>query len=54
MAAERPLDEVLREAGFQVTEEGRARWRQRLATPISAEALAEGQRMLDRADGRAA
>ena len=48
------LDEVLRDAGFEVTDAGRERWRERLATPIPAEALEEGQRMLDRARGRAA
>jgi hypothetical protein len=54
VAAEIPLDEVLRDVGFQITDEGRAHWRRRMATPISAEALADGQRMLDRADGHAA
>jgi hypothetical protein len=48
------LDEVLRDAGFEVTDAGRERWRERLATPIPTEALEEGQRMLDRARGRAA
>ncbi|MEU7850037.1 MULTISPECIES: hypothetical protein [Micromonospora] len=43
------LDEVLRRAGIEVTEAGRARWRERLATPIPADALAEGRRMLGRA-----
>jgi hypothetical protein len=54
MAAELSLDDVLRDAGFHVTDEGRAHWRRRLATPIPADALAEGQRLLDQADGRAA
>lgn len=48
------LDEVLREAGFAVAAAGKARWRERLATPISAEALDEGQRMLDQERGTAA
>jgi hypothetical protein len=48
------LDEVLRAAGFELTETGREHWRQRLAVPISAEALDEGRRMRDRARGRAA
>ncbi|GAB4104795.1 hypothetical protein GCM10028790_38140 [Micromonospora taraxaci] len=43
------LDEVLRRAGIEATEAGRARWRERLSTPIPAEALAEGRRMLGRA-----
>jgi hypothetical protein len=48
------LDDVLRDAGFQITEAGRARWRERLATPIPAEALEEGQRMRDQARRHAA
>ncbi|HET8681376.1 MAG TPA: hypothetical protein VFM54_05835 [Micromonosporaceae bacterium] len=48
MAAGR-LEEVLRRAGIEVTEAGKARWRDRLAAPIPADALAEGQRMLDEA-----
>ncbi len=48
------MDQVLRDAGFTVTEAGKQRWRQRLATPIPAEALEEGQRLLDRAGGHAA
>ncbi|WP_030487716.1 hypothetical protein [Micromonospora chokoriensis] len=44
------LDEVLRRAGIEVTEAGRARWRERLATPIPADALAEGRRMLGRVE----
>lgn len=43
------LDEVLRRAGIEVTDAGKTRWRDRLAAPISDEALAEGQRMLDEA-----
>lgn len=41
------LDEVLRRAGIEVTDAGKTRWRDRLAAPISDEALAEGRRMLD-------
>ncbi len=48
------LDEVLRDAGFALTAAGKQRWRQRLRTPISAEALHEGQRMLDQARSSAA
>ena len=36
-------------AGIEVTEAGKARWRDRLSTPIPDDALAEGQRMLDEA-----
>lgn len=43
------LDEVLRRAGIEVTDAGKARWRDRLATPIPDEALTEGRRMLDEA-----
>ncbi|MEV0944910.1 MULTISPECIES: hypothetical protein [Micromonospora] len=43
------VDEVLRRAGIEVTEAGKARWRDRLSTPIPDDALAEGQRMLDEA-----
>lgn len=43
------LDEVLRRAGIEVTDAGKARWRDRLAAPIPPEALAEGQRILDEA-----
>lgn len=48
------LDQVLRDAGFTVTEDGRERWRRRLATPIPAEALAEAERLSNRARGHAA
>jgi hypothetical protein len=48
------VNEVLRDAGFQVTEAGRRRWRERLAMPIPAEALQEGQRMREQARRRAA
>jgi hypothetical protein len=47
--AGRQLDEILRCAGIEVTEAGKRRWRDRLAQPIPAEALAEGQRILDEA-----
>ncbi|NYT96439.1 hypothetical protein [Salinispora sp. H7-4] len=39
----------LRRAGIEVTDAGKARWRDRLAAPIPPEALAEGQRILDEA-----
>lgn len=48
------LDDVLRAAGFEITEAGRRRWRTQLALPIPATALVEAQRLLDRARGRAA
>ena len=43
------VDEVLRRAGIEVTEAGKARWRDRLATPMPADVLDAGQRMLDEA-----
>jgi hypothetical protein len=48
------MNDVLRDAGFEITDAGRERWRRQLATPIPQEALDEGQRMLDQARGRAA
>jgi hypothetical protein len=48
------MDDVLRAAGFEVTEAGRQRWRRHLALPIPQAALDEAQRLLDRARGRAA
>ncbi len=48
------LDEVLRAAGFDVTEAGRQRWRRQLAMTIPQAALVEAQRLLDRARGHAA
>jgi len=48
------VDQVLRDAGFEITEEGRERWRRRLATPISPEALKEGRRMRQQARGQVA
>ncbi|MEV4755154.1 hypothetical protein AB0J86_08575 [Micromonospora sp. NPDC049559] len=40
-------DEVLRRAGIVVTEDGKARWRERLARPMPAEVLDEGRRLLE-------
>ncbi|TMM38310.1 MAG: hypothetical protein E6F99_09785 [Actinobacteria bacterium] len=51
-ATDPALDDVLRAAGFEVTEAGRQRWRRQLDAPIPAAALAQARRMLDR--GRAA
>ena len=48
------LDEVLRAAGFEVTDAGRRRWRAELARPIPQAALDDAKRLLDRAWGRAA
>lgn len=48
------LDDVLRAAGFEVTDAGRQRWRGQLAVPIPQVAVDEAQRRLDRARGRAA
>jgi hypothetical protein len=48
------LDDVLRAAGFEVTDAGRERWRRLLAVPIPQAAVDEAQRRLDRARGRAA
>jgi hypothetical protein len=48
------VDEMLREAGFTITVAGKERWRRRLAKPMSAEALAEGRRLRQRARGHAA
>jgi hypothetical protein len=48
------LDEVLRAAGFDVTEAGRQRWRAELSRPIPEAVLADGKRLLARAWGRAA
>ena len=39
------VEEALRRAGFEITEEGKARWRARLARPIPSEVLAEGRSM---------
>ena len=41
-------DEVLRAAGFDITEAGKRRWRDRLREPIPADALAQGRRILGR------
>jgi hypothetical protein len=48
------LDEVLRAAGFEVTDAGRRRWRAELSQAIPQTALDDAQRLLDRARGRAA
>jgi hypothetical protein len=48
------LDEVLRAAGFDVTEAGRQRWRAELSRPIPEAVLDDAKRLLDRAWGRAA
>jgi len=48
------LDEVLRAAGFEVTEAGRQRWRAELSRPIPQAALDDAKRLLDRTRGRAA
>jgi hypothetical protein len=54
MVTDPTMDDVLRAAGFEITDAGRERWRRQLATPIPQDALDEGQRMLDRVRGRAA
>jgi hypothetical protein len=48
------LDEVLRAAGFDVTEAGRQRWRSELSRPIPDAVLDDAKRLLARAWGRAA
>ena len=49
------VEAMLRDAGHTVTEAGRVRWRQRLAMPIPAAALAEVSSMRARpSHGRAA
>jgi hypothetical protein len=48
------LDEVLRAAGFEVTDAGRQRWRTELSRPIPQAVLDDGKRLLDRTRGRAA
>ncbi|HET8682411.1 MAG TPA: hypothetical protein VFM54_11130 [Micromonosporaceae bacterium] len=54
MVTDPALDDVLRAAGFEVTEAGRQRWRRQLAQPIPQATLDEARRLLDRARGRAA
>jgi hypothetical protein len=54
MVTDPALDEVLRAAGFEVTEAGRSRWRAELSQPIPQAALDDAKRLLDRARGRAA
>lgn len=41
------VEEVLRRAGIEVTEAGKARWRERLAEPMPADVLDAGRRLLD-------
>ena len=53
-ATDPTLDDVLRAAGFEVTEAGRQRWRVQLSAPIPRATLDEARRLLDRARGRAA
>ncbi len=53
-ATDPALDDVLRDAGFEVTEAGRRRWRVQLAAPVPAAALTEARRLRDRARGHAA
>jgi hypothetical protein len=53
-ATDPTLDDVLRAAGFDVTDEGRRRWRAELARPIPPAALDDARRLLDRIRGRAA
>ena len=48
------LDDVLRAAGFEITEAGRQRWRVELARPIPQTALDDAKRLLKRSRGRAA
>jgi hypothetical protein len=54
MVTDPALDEVLRAAGFEVTDAGRRRWRAELSQPIPQTALDDAKRLLDRARGRAA
>jgi|GEM_PF-2582002 len=51
MATDSTLDDVLRAAGFEVTEAGRQRWRRQIALPIPPAALDEARRWLDRVRG---
>jgi hypothetical protein len=43
-------DEVLRAAGFDITEAGKRRWRDQLREPIPADALTQARRLLGHAD----
>jgi hypothetical protein len=54
MVTDPTMDDVLRAAGFEVTDAGRQRWRHYLMLPIPQVALDEAQRLLDRSRGRAA
>lgn len=51
LATDPNLDDVLRAAGFEVTEAGRQRWRRQIALPIPAAALEEARQLLERARG---
>jgi hypothetical protein len=42
-------EEILRASGLDITDAGRARWREALSRPIPAEAIADGDEMLRRA-----
>jgi hypothetical protein len=53
-ATDPALDDVLRAAGFEVTEAGRRRWRAELSRAIPQATLDDARRLLDRARGRAA
>ncbi|HZN77100.1 MAG TPA: hypothetical protein VFC00_36205 [Micromonosporaceae bacterium] len=55
-ATDPTLDDVLRAAGFEVTDAGRERWRRQIAQPIPAAAVEEARQWLERArdSGRAA
>jgi hypothetical protein len=50
-ATDPTLDDVLRAAGFEVSEAGRQRWRQQLALPIPPAALEEARQLFERARG---
>jgi hypothetical protein len=56
MPTDPTLDDVLRAAGFEVTEAGRQRWRRQVALPIPPAVLEEARQFLERARrrGRAA
>jgi hypothetical protein len=54
MPTDPTLEDVLRAAGFEITEAGRQRWRRQLTGPIPTVALDKARQLLDRARGRAA